>query len=128
MLQIGVWNSSLKFPTLAANLIGKIFTSQHVNLRLWRTIYFFLVDLLTTLLFFFNQGNYVGLNEEEIASLSDDDLERKLKRSYDILANAGAHYVIDSISDLPPVIADINRRLASGEKPWTIITKQLRLL
>lgn len=128
MLQIGVWNSSLKFPTLAANLMGKIFTSQHVNLRLWRTIYFFLVDLLTTLLFFFNQGNYVGLNEEEIASLSDDDLERKLKRSYDILANAGAHYVIDSISDLPPVIADINRRLASGEKPWTIITKQLRLL
>lgn len=128
MLQIGVWNSSLKFPTLAANLIGKIFTSQHVNLRLWRTIYFFLVDLLTTLLFFFNQGNYVGLNEEEIASLSDDDLERKLKRSYDILANAGAHYVIDSISDLPPVIADINRRLASGEKPWTMITKQLRLL
>lgn len=128
MLQIGVWNSSLKFPTLAANLMGKIFTSQHVNLRLWRTIYFFLVDLLTTLLFFFNQGNYVGLNEEEIASLSDDDLERKLKRSYDILANAGAHYVIDSISDLPPVIADINRRLASGEKPWTMITKQLRLL
>lgn len=127
MLQIGVWNSSLKFPTLAANLMGKIFTSQHVNLRLWRTIYFFLVDLLTTLLFFFNQGNYVGLNEEEIASLSDDDLERKLKRSYDILANAGAHYVIDSISDLPPVIADINRRLASGEKPWTMITKQLRL-
>ena len=128
MLQIGVWNSSLKFSTLAANLMGKIFTSQHVNLRLWRTIYFFLVDLLTTLLFFFNQGNYVGLNEEEIASLSDDDLERKLKRSYDILANAGAHYVIDSISDLPPVIADINRRLASGEKPWTMITKQLRLL
>ena len=75
------------------------------------------MDLLTTLLFFFNKGNYVGLNEEEIASLNDDDLERKLKRSYDILANAGAHYVIDSISDLPPVIEDINRRLASGEKP-----------
>ena len=64
-----------------------------------------------------SKGNYVALNEEEIANLSEGDLERKLKRSYDILANAGAHYVIDSINDLPPVIEDINRRLASGEKP-----------
>jgi len=62
-------------------------------------------------------GNYVALNEEEIAALSEEDYERKLARSYDILANAGAHYVIDTINDLPPVIEDINRRLANGEKP-----------
>lgn len=65
----------------------------------------------------FIQGNYVALNEEEIATLSVEDYERKLARSYDILANAGAHYVIDTINDLPPVIEDINRRLAAGEKP-----------
>ena len=63
------------------------------------------------------QGNYVALNEEEIAALSEEDYERKLARSYDILANAGAHYVIDTINDLPTVIEDINRRLANGEKP-----------
>ena len=63
------------------------------------------------------QGNYVALNEEEIEALDHDDYERKLKRSYEILANAGAHYVIDSIVDLPPVIEDVNRRLAAGEKP-----------
>jgi phosphonoacetaldehyde hydrolase len=62
-------------------------------------------------------GNYVALNEEEIAALSQEDYERKLSRSYNILADAGAHYVINSIIDLPPVIEDINRRLASGEKP-----------
>ncbi|XP_029194444.1 phosphonoacetaldehyde hydrolase-like protein [Acropora muricata] len=62
-------------------------------------------------------GNYVGLNEEEISGLSKEDYERKISRSYDILANSGAHYVIDSITDLPPVIEDINRRLARGEKP-----------
>lgn len=62
-------------------------------------------------------GNYVGLNEEEIAGLSKEDYERKISRSYDILANSGAHYVIDSITELPPVIEDINRRLARGEKP-----------
>ena len=65
----------------------------------------------------FVQGNYVALNEEEIAALSEEDYERRLARSYDILANAGAHYVIDTINDLPPVIEDINRRLAAGEKP-----------
>jgi len=65
----------------------------------------------------FVQGNYVALSEEEIAALSEDDYERRLARSYDILANAGAHYVIDTINDLPPVIEDINRRLAAGEKP-----------
>lgn len=67
--------------------------------------------------FSFTQGNYVALNEEEIAALSKEDYERKIKRSYDILANAGAHYVIDTITDLPSVIEDINRRLAAGEKP-----------
>lgn len=63
------------------------------------------------------QGNYVALSEEEIAALSEEDYERRLARSYDILANAGAHYVIDTVNDLPPVIEDINRRLAAGEKP-----------
>ena len=62
----------------------------------------------------------MALNEEEIEALSKEDYERKLKRSYDILTNAGAHYVIDSITELPPVIDDINRRLAAGEKPWTL--------
>jgi len=33
------------------------------------------------------------------------------------LAAAGAHYVVDGIWELPPVLDDINRRLAGGEKP-----------
>jgi len=62
-------------------------------------------------------GNYVGLNHQEIEALSTEDYERRLQRSYDILSRAGAHYVIDTINDLPSVIEDINRRLASGEHP-----------
>lgn len=65
----------------------------------------------------FPQGNYVALNEEEISKLSAEDYERRLQRAYSILANAGAHYVIDTINDLPPVVEDINRRLAAGETP-----------
>ncbi|MET2892450.1 phosphonoacetaldehyde hydrolase, partial [Klebsiella pneumoniae] len=30
---------------------------------------------------------------------------------------AGAHYVVDTLADLPEVIADINARLAKGERP-----------
>lgn len=62
-------------------------------------------------------GNYVALNQEEIAALSPEDYERRLQKSYNILARAGAHYVIDTINDLPAVIDDINRRLAAGEHP-----------
>lgn len=62
-------------------------------------------------------GNYVALNEQEISELSTEDYERRLQKSYNILANSGAHYVIDTVCDLPPVIEDINRRLAAGEHP-----------
>jgi phosphonoacetaldehyde hydrolase len=34
-----------------------------------------------------------------------------------LLEKAGAHYVIESIVDIEPVIEDINQRLAKGEKP-----------
>ena len=59
----------------------------------------------------------MALNQKEINDLSNEDYERLLKKSYEILSNAGAHYVIDTINDLPIVIDDINRRLASGEQP-----------
>jgi len=65
-------------------------------------------------------GNYMGMTTEELADLERKDPEqyaRMLTRSYDILSNAGAHYVIDDINGLPRVIDDINRRLANGEAP-----------
>lgn len=63
------------------------------------------------------QGNYVAATEEELASMSSEDLKRKLSRAYDILHDAGSHYVVDSVKDVPAVVNDINRRLASGERP-----------
>ncbi|HEJ7998676.1 TPA: phosphonoacetaldehyde hydrolase, partial [Serratia liquefaciens] len=33
------------------------------------------------------------------------------------LYSAGAHYVIDTLAQLPDVIAEINQRLAAGERP-----------
>ena len=62
-------------------------------------------------------GNEVGLNEEEIAALEPDVRERKRDRAYSRLAQAGSHYVVDSILDCVPLIDEINARLARGERP-----------
>lgn len=59
----------------------------------------------------------MAASEKEIAEMDPSEYDRKLQAAYDILTKAGAHYVIDSVKDLPPVIEDINRRLAAGEKP-----------
>ena len=54
---------------------------------------------------------------EEEATLSAEEIDRRHEKTRKMLQEAGAHYVIDSIADLEPVIADINARLARGEKP-----------
>ncbi len=62
-------------------------------------------------------GNELGLTLEELEALSPQRLERKLDRARDHLARSGAHYVVDGIGDLLPVIDAINRRLARGDLP-----------
>ncbi|XP_071825581.1 phosphonoacetaldehyde hydrolase-like isoform X2 [Apostichopus japonicus] len=62
-------------------------------------------------------GNYMAATEEQLAKMEKGEYSKKLQAAYDKLTQAGAHYVIDSINDLPGVIEDINRRLACGEKP-----------
>lgn len=62
-------------------------------------------------------SNYVALSESELSSLPEDVVKQKVDASVEILANAGSHYVVDSVADLPPVVEDINRRLANGERP-----------
>ena len=63
-------------------------------------------------------SNYMNINTlEEEATLSKKEIERRHNYTRDLLQKAGAHYVIDSIADIEPVIEDINARLARGEKP-----------
>lgn len=59
----------------------------------------------------------MAATEEQLASMPREELERKLNRAYDILHDAGSHYVVDCVKDVPAVVKDINRRLASGERP-----------
>ncbi|MCW5554910.1 MAG: phosphonoacetaldehyde hydrolase [Verrucomicrobiae bacterium] len=63
-------------------------------------------------------SNYMNINTlEEEATLSKAEIQRRLEQTRDILRKAGAHYVIDSLADIEPVIADVNARLARGEAP-----------
>ena len=63
-------------------------------------------------------SNYMNINTlDEEATLSATEMQRRIDLTRRILETAGAHYVIDSMIELPEVIEDINARLARGEKP-----------
>ena len=62
-------------------------------------------------------GNEMGLTLKEIDELDPETCERRLKRAYDRLAQAGAHYVVDGIGDVEPLLDEIQARLSRGDKP-----------
>ncbi len=63
-------------------------------------------------------SNYMNINSlDEAETLPAEEIDRRHEETRDILRKAGAHYVIDSIADIEPVIEDVNCRLARGERP-----------
>lgn len=62
-------------------------------------------------------GNEVGLNEKELAALPAEEVKRKIEKAADGLAKSGAHYVVESIADVPPIITEIEQRLKMGDRP-----------
>jgi len=55
-------------------------------------------------------GNELGLTRAEADTLPAAEYDRRLSRARERLQAAGAHYVIDGVADLPPVIAELDRR------------------
>jgi len=62
-------------------------------------------------------GNLLGLNELEVNALSPEETDMARERIGAQLYQAGAHYVIDGIWDLPDVLDDVEFRLAQGKHP-----------
>ncbi|WP_400184329.1 phosphonoacetaldehyde hydrolase [Klebsiella pneumoniae] len=62
-------------------------------------------------------GNEFGATWEEYQAMSKAEIATRRERAAGKLYAAGAHYVVDTLADLPEVIADINARLAKGERP-----------
>ena len=62
-------------------------------------------------------GNCVGLSAEEWAATPEEDQATLRAHAEAQLLGAGAHFVIDSIADLMPVLDEIETRMARGEAP-----------
>ena len=63
-------------------------------------------------------SNYMDINSlEEAESIPDQEIQRRLANTREILQKAGAHYVIDTFDELPQVVEDVNQRLSRGERP-----------
>ena len=62
-------------------------------------------------------GNLMGMSEDEVSALPAAELEVREARAREQLIDAGAHYTIPTVADLPEAIAGINRRLSCGDRP-----------
>jgi len=63
-------------------------------------------------------SNYTDVDSnEEWAVMSAEEKAKRVAASREMLRTSGAHYVCDSIVELPEICRDINRRMALGEQP-----------
>jgi phosphonoacetaldehyde hydrolase len=62
-------------------------------------------------------GNEAGITLDEYRHGDPAELEAIRSRATQLLKSHGAHYVIDTVADLLPVIEDIEKKLAQGQRP-----------
>jgi len=62
-------------------------------------------------------GNMIGLTEEQWGALPRDEQTRRLENAHRKLLDAGAHYVIDTLADIHPILDQIDARLEAGDRP-----------
>lgn len=62
-------------------------------------------------------GNGVGLSLEDLDALPAVERAARIETAAWALRTAGAHYVVESVADLGPVLAQIEARIQDGEAP-----------
>lgn len=62
-------------------------------------------------------GNLMGVSSEEFQALPVATQDARLAQAQAELVRAGAHYVVNSVTELDPVLDDIDARLQSAEGP-----------
>lgn len=63
-------------------------------------------------------SNYTNVSSlDEWNSFSSLEQQKRIEKADEKLQEAGPHYIIDTVVDMPIVIQDINDRLKNGEKP-----------
>ncbi|ARU58010.1 phosphonoacetaldehyde hydrolase [Oleiphilus messinensis] len=62
-------------------------------------------------------GNYLGYGPEEWAALDESERQPLIESARLAASRSGAHFVIDSVAELPAVIDKIEQRLSQGMHP-----------
>lgn len=62
-------------------------------------------------------GNALGLSLTEVNALASDELEARLVPIRESLYGAGAHYVVNTVAEVPELIEAITMRMQAGERP-----------
>ena len=62
-------------------------------------------------------SNELGMNPDEIRRADNSGLERRKEWARGRMLGAGAHFVIDSLSEVNEVLDEIGDRLKRGERP-----------
>jgi phosphonoacetaldehyde hydrolase len=62
-------------------------------------------------------GSDIGLTAEDFAALPGGERQSRLNAVRQKLLAAGAHWVIETISELPRLLVEIEERLDAGERP-----------
>ena len=63
-------------------------------------------------------GNMVGLSAEDWAKLPSDQQKEKLSRAESLMLARQAHYVVNSVAEILPVLDQIAQRIHAGAHPW----------
>ena len=62
-------------------------------------------------------GNSLGLTAEQVEMLSPEQAAAERDRITAMFKGVNAHYVVDSLADVPSILDQIEERLKNGEKP-----------
>jgi phosphonoacetaldehyde hydrolase len=62
-------------------------------------------------------GNMAGCNKSSWDALLESEQNSCRAKATEEMKNAGAHYLLKSVADLPSLIAKIDDRITAGEKP-----------
>jgi phosphonoacetaldehyde hydrolase len=62
-------------------------------------------------------GNEIGMSAQEFAALPHDESIRRFERACEVLRMAGAHYVVETVAGIHPILDEIAERLEAGERP-----------
>ncbi|MEZ6129258.1 MAG: phosphonoacetaldehyde hydrolase [Planctomycetaceae bacterium] len=62
-------------------------------------------------------GNGVGLSVSDLAALPATDIADRCAKAEASLHGAGAHFIVESVADLGPVLEQIDQQLTDGQRP-----------